>query len=408
MHIGNFTTNLAECWMTIRAKFDGGKQYNRSQRGAWEGRCAGAGLRQNLGPEWGTAVWEKVTGKEANSVFKIYNKSYSKGVENDRKRKATEEVKQRRKAVKYKKTNDDSLKARTDYDRHDDGPGVAEVHQDLPEEYLQNLMVDYYNANVKHSGAKILEVEASTKNQGVADELATNLWMTERRKRITASVCGNIAKRRSTTKVANTVKSLLYPTFRGNIATEWGNHKESEALGAYLALKQQTGSPTITAHKSGLVIHPSHQWIAASPDGLINDPTSNDPEGIVEIKNPYAIRNMNLSEAITQNKDMCLTLKNGSLHLKHTHNYFYQVQATMYCTGRKWCDFVLKTKSDIHVERIFFQPDFWQPVLHRLRAFYFAAILPELAVPRLQQGGIREPTDWLHNPKNWKRRTECF
>ena len=103
-----------------------------------------------------------------------------------------------------------------------------------------------------------------------------------------------------------------------------------------------------------------------------------------------------------------MALKNGSLHLKHTHNYFYQVQATMYCTGRKWCDFVLKTKSDIHVERIFFQPDFWQPVLHRLRAFYFAAILPELAVPRLQQGGIREPTDWLHNPKNWKRRTECF
>ena len=58
---------------------------------------------------------------------------------------------------------DDSLKERTDYDRHDDGPGVAEVHQDLPEEYLQNLMIDYYNA----------------KNQGLADELATNLWMAE-------------------------------------------------------------------------------------------------------------------------------------------------------------------------------------------------------------------------------------
>ena len=29
--------------------------------------------------------------------------------------------------------------------------------------------------------------------QGVADELATNLWMTERRKWITASVFGNVA-----------------------------------------------------------------------------------------------------------------------------------------------------------------------------------------------------------------------
>ena len=105
--------------MTIPARFDDGKQYNRSQRGAWEGRCAGAGLRQNLGPQCGTAVWEKVTGNEANAVFKSHN-SYGKGVENDRKRKATE-VKQRR---KYNKTNYDSLKARTDYDRHDDSPGV--------------------------------------------------------------------------------------------------------------------------------------------------------------------------------------------------------------------------------------------------------------------------------------------
>ena len=48
--------------MSIRAKFDGGKQYNRSQSGAWEGRCAGAGLQQNLGPAWGTVAWERATG----------------------------------------------------------------------------------------------------------------------------------------------------------------------------------------------------------------------------------------------------------------------------------------------------------------------------------------------------------
>ncbi len=33
--IGNHTTNLAECWMHIRAKFDGGKVINRSQSGLW-------------------------------------------------------------------------------------------------------------------------------------------------------------------------------------------------------------------------------------------------------------------------------------------------------------------------------------------------------------------------------------
>ena len=45
----HITTNLAESWMHIRSKFDGGKQINRSQAGSWEGRCAGAGLHCNEG-----------------------------------------------------------------------------------------------------------------------------------------------------------------------------------------------------------------------------------------------------------------------------------------------------------------------------------------------------------------------
>jgi len=64
------------------------------------------------------------TGTEANPVFMMYTKNYTREVE----RKASEEVKQRRSARKYKKTNDDSLQARHDYARHDDGPGVLDVN----------------------------------------------------------------------------------------------------------------------------------------------------------------------------------------------------------------------------------------------------------------------------------------
>lgn len=55
--LGNVTTNLAESWMHIRTKFDGGKVINRSQSGSWEHRCMGAGLRQNKGRQWGPQVW---------------------------------------------------------------------------------------------------------------------------------------------------------------------------------------------------------------------------------------------------------------------------------------------------------------------------------------------------------------
>lgn len=103
LHAGNFTTNLAESWMNIRAKFDGGKQYNRSQRGSWDGRCAGAGLQQIIGPDWGPIIWEKSIGKEANPVFSAAGKTRVHEVENDRKRKSSEVVKQKRLATKYKK-----------------------------------------------------------------------------------------------------------------------------------------------------------------------------------------------------------------------------------------------------------------------------------------------------------------
>ena len=87
--------------MHIHSKFDGGKQINRSQGGSWEGRCAGAGLRQVLGPAWGPQAWKEATGSEANVVFKSTSEMKQKQVTSDRKRKASEAVKERRKQTKY-------------------------------------------------------------------------------------------------------------------------------------------------------------------------------------------------------------------------------------------------------------------------------------------------------------------
>ena len=41
----------------------------------------------------------------------------------------------------------------------------------------------------------------------------------------------------------------------------------------------------------------------------------------------------------------------------------------------------------------------------RLRQFFFTAILPELAAPRIQNGGIREPSEWL---ESLNRKIELF
>ncbi len=54
--------------MHMRSKFDGGKVINRSQSGSWEHRSMGAGLRQNLGKEWGPQAWKDVTDTSPNKV----------------------------------------------------------------------------------------------------------------------------------------------------------------------------------------------------------------------------------------------------------------------------------------------------------------------------------------------------
>ena len=132
MHnIDNFTTNLAEGWMHIRSKFDGGKHINRSQGGVWRGRCAGAALRHNIGPDWGARAWEEITGSTANATYVSVSENRCKLVEADRKRKATDKAKESRWQSKSKRSCDDSNRAR-DYSRHDGGIAVLDVVSDVP------------------------------------------------------------------------------------------------------------------------------------------------------------------------------------------------------------------------------------------------------------------------------------
>ena len=46
------------------------------------------------------------------------------------------------------------MQARRDYARHNGGPGVHDVHQDIPGEFLEDMMLDYYKAHVFVSPAK--------------------------------------------------------------------------------------------------------------------------------------------------------------------------------------------------------------------------------------------------------------
>ena len=88
---------------------------------------------------------------------------------------------------------------------------VAQIYM-----YLEDIMMTYYATHMKASQERAIQLEQMTRVQGMADDLIANVWLVERRKRITSSTAGQTAKRRATTKVCSIVKTLLYTQFRGN------------------------------------------------------------------------------------------------------------------------------------------------------------------------------------------------
>lgn len=345
----------------------------------------GAGLRMNLGPTWGPQVWRDTTSSAPNSVLVDVANDTAKVREKDRKRKSTEGEKERRRQSKYAHT-DDSLQARKSYSRHDGGAEPDDVHEDVSPEYLNELKQQFYAANVIVSKEQACEIEQTTRGQ------TETLWREERRKRMTASKVGGVAKMRKGTKRAKRVEEMLYSRFTGSAATRYGLAMEEEAMKQYVAYQHQHGHPTLATKPAGLCISTVEPWLAASPDGMVTDPLTASSHGLVELKNPYSGRELTIQQ-FGSKQSSCLEMKNEKWMLKKGHDYHYQIQCQLYCADKDWCDFVVRTEKDMHVERIHRDREWWSIQLDKCKKFYFSSLLPELACPRHSKGGIREPSD---------------
>ncbi len=124
------------------------------------------------------------------------------------------------------------------------------------------------------------------------------MWqmVTERRKWITESNVGSrIAKMRKTTKRCNKVKSLLYSSFWGNQATQYGVDNE--------------------------------------------------------VKCPYSAKDISIDDACSNSS---FSLENDSRHkLKRRHDCHFQIQCQLFCVDCEWCDLVMMTGRDFHTQRIY-------------------------------------------------------
>ena len=57
---------------------------------------------------------------------------------------------------------------------------------------------------------------------------------------------------------------------------------------------------------------------------------------------------------------------------------YKQVQCQLFCTKRSYCDFVVWTEKEVHIERIYPDERLWLENVSRVKHFFITSILPEL------------------------------
>ncbi|CAC5388039.1 unnamed protein product [Mytilus coruscus] len=132
-----------------------------------------------------------------------------------------------------------------------------------------------------------------------------------------------------------------------------GQKYEKSALSKY---EQDFGRSPVNC---GIYVSKSHPFIAASPDGIINDT-------VVEVKCPFVAKDKMISPKTIP----FLLYNDGKLMLNESHNYYYQVQGQMFCTNLKNCHFVVFTLQEVQYIHIKRDDIFIQNMVEKLEDFY--------------------------------------
>lgn len=117
--------------------------------------------------------------------------------------------------------------------------------------------------------------------------------------------------------------------FIGNESTKYGIQHEPFAIAEFEKIMK------IKIQPAGLFIDEEFQFLAASPDGLLDCNT------LIEIKCPSSISRMTPYEAIENGTIKWACLEKNELRLKKTYNYFYQIQGQLHITQRLYPYFII-------------------------------------------------------------------
>lgn len=189
-------------------------------------------------------------------------------------------------------------------------------------------------------------------------EQRTDEWLESRKGRITASNYGSATYHNKYCSPHGLIKQMLWKTFKGNFATEYGTKNEPVASDVYEKFMRKHLDEGGKKHVNfkvdypGLIVNFKNPWIACSPDGL---PLEGLIRFLLEIKCPI-----------------------GKKFYPHIpHYYFDQIQGIMGLLNLPYCDFVVWTPDKTQIRRYKFDNLYWETCLFpKLKSFYMDEYLP--------------------------------
>lgn len=342
----NQTTNQAERYMALVAKCTGGKRINFSRSISYTTRAYGAAISHSLGPAWHLHAWKGPIGTNMERVLKRKDRKHE-----------MRRCKPAIRRIKRKNCGPDS-----NY-----GPNAAEP--DISENDMTERKAAFLEKLKNRVSTPECLQEIEEKTRGQHD---SHYWRELRTDYLTASNFGSVVKRKLKTPCHNLVKNLLYRAKELNTpGIIYGRLNEKKAIEKY---EMTTG---VSVKRCGFFIDPDHPFLGASPDGLVGE------NGLIEIKCLPSIKGK-----LRENKKRhCYSNTNDGISLKPMHNYYYQVQGQLNILKKDFCDFVIFTEDDFHIERIIRNDDLWSNVmLPKLTTFYMNCILPEILDGRIPRG----------------------
>lgn len=228
------------------------------------------------------------------------------------------------------------------------------------------------------SKGDIDKIERQTRGQRENQE-----WYNWRQNRITASLAHQVSHSKFANQKTNDIPQSYLKSIMGSApnvqtaAMNWGIRNENKAVKAYERLASVSKGTDVQVETCGLFIHPTKNWLAASPDGLVKDRRTGETQNILEVKCPYKHRERTVREAC-KDRDFCLDLNGDSYTLKRQHTYYTQVQCQMAVTGIHNADFVVHTNKETAVIPVEFDLEFWKDTEQKLERFYTEAVLPNV------------------------------